>query len=90
VSIKVHLHKTHREFTNGRDIVETTGNNVDECLKNLVIQYPALKEALFEKKGKLKNTIEVYINQESAYPNELKKQTKDGDTIHLILMIAGG
>jgi len=90
VSIKVHLHKTHRQFAGGKDVVKTTGNNVDECLKNLVIQYPDLEKALFEKKGKLKNTIEVYVNHKSAYPNELKKEIKDGDIIHLILMIAGG
>jgi molybdopterin converting factor small subunit len=34
--------------------------------------------------------VEVYVNNESAYPEELAKPVQDGDEIHLILMLAGG
>ena len=90
MTVKVHLHKTHRQFAGGKDVLETMGNNVAECLKNLIAQYPDMEKTLFKEKGELKNTIEVYVNHESAYPDELKKVVKDGDVIHLILMIAGG
>ena len=36
------------------------------------------------------NIVEVYVNLESAYPDELAKQVKDGDEIHLTYMLAGG
>jgi molybdopterin converting factor small subunit len=49
-----------------------------------------MKEGLFDKKGKLLNVVEVYVNNESAYPEELAKSVKDGDEIQLILMLAGG
>jgi len=32
MSIKINIHKTHRQFTNGLDIVELDGNTVGACL----------------------------------------------------------
>jgi molybdopterin converting factor small subunit len=90
VSIKVHIHKTHRQFTNGLDIIEVEGNTVGNCLKNLVSQFPNVGKEIFDKKGNLRNIIEIYVNLESAYPNELAKPVKDGDDIHVTLMLAGG
>ena len=90
MSIKVHIHKTHRQSTDGQEVVKTTGNSVGACLKNLVQTYPGMQDVLFEKNGKLRNLIEVYVNHESAYPDELKKAVKDGDEIHLTFMLAGG
>lgn len=90
MSIKVHIHKTHRQFTNGLDIIEVEGNTVGDCLKNLVSQFPKVEKEVFDKKGNLRNIIEIYVNLESAYPNELAKPVKDGDDIHVTLMLAGG
>jgi molybdopterin converting factor small subunit len=90
VGIKVHIHKTHRQFTDGQEIVEVEGRNVGECLKQVVQKYPTMKESLFDKKGRLLNVIEVYVNMESAYPEELAKKVKGGDEIHITMMLAGG
>jgi len=90
MSIKINIHKTHRQFTNGLDIVELDGNTVGACLDNLVKQFPGMGNVLFNKKGKLVNVIEIYVNLKSAYPDELARQVKDGDDIHITLMIAGG
>ena len=90
MSIKINIHKTHRQFTKGLDIIEVEGNTVGACLENLMGQFPDMKKVLFNKKGKLMNVIEIYVNQKSAYPDELARQVKDGDNIHITLMIAGG
>lgn len=90
MSVIVNIHKTHRQHTNGLSKVEVEGKTVGECLDHLVKQYPALKEALFEKGNKLRNTMEIYVNLESAYPDELAKPVKDGDEIHITVMLAGG
>jgi hypothetical protein len=47
-------------------------------------------KVLFNKKNKLINVIEIYVNLKSAYPDELARQVKDGDNIHITLMSAGG
>ena len=90
MSINVSIHRTHRQFTDGLDSVEVEGNSVGNCLDDLIRQFPGMGNALFDKKGKLLNAIEIYINLESAYPDELVKPVKDGDDIHITLMLAGG
>ncbi len=90
MSINVSIHRTHRQFTDGLDSVEVEGNSVGNCLDDLIRQFPDMANALFDKKGKLHNAIEIYINLKSAYPDELVKPVKDGDDIHITLMLAGG
>ncbi len=90
MAVKVFIHTTHRQFTNGLETVAVEGNTVGECLNQLIKQFPGMEKALFAKKDKLLNTVEVYLNHVSAYPNELAKPVKDGDEIHLVIMLAGG
>ncbi len=90
MTISVNVHKTHRQFTDGRDVLEVEGETVGDCLNQVVKQFPEMKEALFDKKGRLLNVIEIYVNMESAYPDELAKKVKDGDKIHIAMMLAGG
>ena len=88
--VKIHIHITHRQFTNGLDMIPAEGNTVGECLNDLVRQYPGMEKALFAKKDKLLNVVEVFVNHAPAFPNELIKPVKDGDDIHLLVMLAGG
>jgi molybdopterin converting factor small subunit len=90
MSVKVHVHLTHRQFTNGLEVVAVEGNTVGECLNHLIKQFPGMEKALFAKKDKLLNVVEVFLNHATAYPNELLKPVKDGDEIHLLVMLAGG
>jgi len=90
VAVKVNLHLTLRQFTNGQEMVEVHGKTVGECLKNVVKKYPAMESSLFAKNGKLSNIVEIYLNLQSAYPNELARPVKDGDEIHLTMMLSGG
>jgi len=90
MAVKVHIHATHRQYTNGLEVVEVAGGTVGECLNHLIKQYPGMEKALFAKKDKLLNIVEVYVNHTSPHPNELVKPIKDGDDIHLIVMLAGG
>ena len=90
MAVKVHVHATHRQFTDGLEVVDVKGNTVGECLNQLVREFPKMEKALFAKKDRLHNIVEVYLNHTSAYPNELAKPVKDGDEIHLVVMLAGG
>ena len=88
--VNIHIHMTHRQFTNGLEVVAVEGTTVGECLSHLIRQFPGMEKALFAKKDKLLNNVEVYLNHGSAYPNELVKPVKDGDEIHLVVMLTGG
>ncbi len=90
MSIGINLHKTHRQYTDGKEIVNVNGNTVGECLRDLVSQYPEIEKQIFDNKGNLLSVLEIYLNGASAYPDELKKAVKDGDEIHLLTMLAGG
>ena len=89
MTIKISLHTTHRQYTEGKEIIEVEGTTVGECLKDLVKKYPPLDKEIF-KKGQLNSLIEIYIDGASAYPNEMARPVKDGDKIDLVYMLSGG
>jgi molybdopterin converting factor small subunit len=90
MAVNIHIHATHRQFTDGLETVTVEGNTVGECLTHLIKQFPGMEKALFARKDKLHNIVEVYLNHASTHPNELIKPVKDGDEIHLVIMLAGG
>lgn len=90
MSITLHIHKTHRPYTKGQEVVEVEGNTVGECLNALCQWFPDMKSAIFDNKGKVRNHIEVYVNAQSAYPDELKKKVTPGDEVTITVMLAGG
>jgi molybdopterin converting factor small subunit len=90
MSIKVHIHPSLQYITDDRETVEVNGSTVGECFINLVEEYPALDEWLYEEKKKLSKYIDIFVNDESAYPEELLRPVKDGDEIYILMQIAGG
>ena len=90
MSIKVHVHSSHRIYTDDQEIIEVEGTTVEECLRDLADKYPIMEDEIFYANGKLNELYEIWINSESAYPNELEKEVKDGDDIFITLMLSGG
>ena len=90
MSISVNIHKTHRHLMGDNDSVDVEGRTIGDCLRNLTRRYPGLEPVLFDKKGNLNSLLEVYLNLESTYPDELKKPVKDGDEIQVTLLLSGG
>ncbi len=92
MSVTINLGGLHR-LTSGQTRVKTVkveGNTVGQCLEGLVKQFPKIKPRLFDDKGRLHNYVEIYVNQESAYPEELAKAVRDGDELHIMELVAGG
>lgn len=90
MSVTVNIHTTHRQFTGGKELITVEGKTIGECLHDLVARFADMKNVLFDQKGRLSNLIEIYLNLESAYPDELLRPTADGDEIHITVMLAGG
>jgi len=90
MSVKINIHVTHRQHTDGKKTIEVEGSFVGEALNNVIALYPGMKDELFDKKGKLLHYIEIYLNKTSAYPGELEKPVKKGDEIQIITFLAGG
>ena len=79
-----------RMFTNEEYIIEVNGNTIGECIDELEAKYPGIKKQIVKEDGNLFVYLEVYVNSESAYPEDLSKKVKDGDEITIITMVAGG
>jgi len=90
VSITINIHQALRHLINNQATAEVSGTTVGECLADLVRRFPGIEPKLFNKKGKLLNYIDIYVNLESSYPEELAKPVMDGDKLSVTLMIAGG
>lgn len=90
MSLKINIHPFLTQHTNNQDVVEVNGNTVGQCLKELVARFPELRKWLFEKDGKLNRLVEIYVNAESSYPEELAKPVKDGDELNILIIISGG
>jgi molybdopterin converting factor small subunit len=90
LGIKIHIHPTLRRVAKGTEVVEVKGSKVGECLHDLIRQFPDIRQSLFDSKGALLPAIEIYLNMESTYPDELLKPTKDGDEIYITMQLVGG
>jgi len=90
MSIRVNIHPYLYHLTNNQEVVEVDGITVGECLKDLIKQFPDIKQVLFDQNGKFINYVNIYINMEDAFPNELAKSVKDGDELHILPIIMGG
>jgi molybdopterin converting factor small subunit len=88
MGVKVTLHP----FVNNG--VETQfdidAKNTGEVFKEIMKRIPGSEKKLFQKPGKLKGYVEVYVNGQTAYPNELTASLKDGDSVAVLVFLAGG
>ena len=90
MSVKINVRPGMQHLTSDQDVVEVNGSTVGECLNQLIEQFPAIKDELFDEDGKVLNYIDIYVNGKSSYPEELVKPVKDGDELYILRAIGGG
>ncbi len=73
MSVKINVNPFIIHLTGNKDVVEVNGSTVVQCLKQLVARYPETKKWLFKEEGKLNDLVDIYVNGESSYPEELRK-----------------
>lgn len=89
--VKVMIPTPLRPYTENKDSVEVEGQTVDEILSNLALKYPQLKRHLFSEDGRLRNFVNVYVNEEDIrYLDGGDTKIKEGDVVSIIPAIAGG
>ena len=90
MSVKINVHHFLPHLTNDQEVVEVSGSTIGQCLEQLVVRFPGAREWIFKQDGNLTNFIDVYVNQEGSYPEELTKPVQDGDELYIIMRISGG
>ena len=80
-----------RPFTDKKESVEVSGATVGELLADLTTRYEALRKHLYAENGKLRNFVNVYLNDEDIrYLQKEATPVKSGDTLSIVPSVAGG
>jgi adenylyltransferase/sulfurtransferase len=80
-----------RSYTDEHESVRLEGKTVAEVLGNLTAQYRQLKQHLYTEDGKLRNFVNVYVNDEDIrYLERENTRLKDEDTVSIVPSVAGG
>ena len=90
MSIKVSILPYLQYLTDGKTVVEVEGSSVAQCLDDVTRQFPGLRTVLFDSNGKLLDYVDIYVNGESSYYEGLARPVREGDELHIILIISGG
>ncbi len=90
MSVNVEFYSIFNRYTNNQSSAKVEGRTVGECMAELGKQFPELKKLIFDNKGNLLPSFNVYLNGESTYPEKTAKPVKDGDKLNLVLIIQGG
>jgi adenylyltransferase/sulfurtransferase len=80
-----------RPFTDKKESVEVSGATVGELLADLTRRYEGLRKHLYADDGKLRNFVNVYLNDEDIrYLQREQTPVKPGDTLSIVPSVAGG
>ena len=90
MSVEINLPPVLQALAGDVRQIDVTGSTVGECLQGLVQQYPRLKSRIFNKKNRLPNGINIFVNGENAYPEPLAKQVREGDKVYISYIVLGG
>ncbi len=89
--VKVMIPTALRNYVSNQESIEVQGQTVGDVIDKLVDAHQALKRHLFNEEGKLRNFVNVYVNEDDIrYMKDTKTPVKDGDIVTIVPAIAGG
>jgi molybdopterin converting factor small subunit len=91
MAIRILIPTALRSFTDSQPSVEVDGQTVGEVLSRLTERYVELRRHLYDDHGKLRNFVNVYVNDEDArYLQREGTPLRDNDVVSIVPSIAGG
>lgn len=89
--VKILIPTPLRPFAEKNDSVQFDARTVGDALDQLTGRYAELRKHLFADDGRLRNFVNVYVNEEDIrFLQKEKTLLREGDTISIIPSIAGG
>ena len=80
-----------RQYTNGQAEVAVSGNNVAAAMQDLVEQFPALEQHLYNGNGEMRAFVNLFLGENNTRDLQgLETPLGEGDTLRIIPSIAGG
>ena len=89
VRVKVFYPILERIIGKGEPLI-LNGSTLAECLGDLMRQFPATRELLFDDQGQLLHHLFVYANEEVLNQPGLETPVSEGDTVIIASLITGG
>src|SRR5436190_13214795 len=87
----IHIPTPLRPFTDKLESVEVSGATVGDLLADLTKRYDGLKKHLYAEDGRLRNFVNIYLNDEDIrYLQREKTPVKPGDSLSIVPSVAGG
>src|SRR6185312_13359369 len=87
----IHIPTPVPPSTEKQESVEVTGATVGELLADLTKKYEGLRKHLYADDGRLRNFVNVYLNDEDIrYLQKEKTPVKPGDSLSIVPSVAGG
>ena len=90
MSVRIKLPSVLQEISCGTETCEVTGQTVGECIKSLEMQFPDIKNHLFDRQGKLLRIFGIYLKSDGIQPVDLDATVRDNDEIVILSFITGG
>jgi len=80
-----------RTYTAMQDTIEVEGSTVGELLSNMTSTYTELRKHLFTEEGKLRNFVNIYVNDDDIrYLDKEETPVSPDDTVSIVPSVAGG
>jgi sulfur-carrier protein len=77
-----------RSYTNNMTVVQASGANVHEVLRNLDRQFPGLCFRVVDEQGQLRKHMRIFVNDEMT--RDLGVAVNDTDEVTLLQALSGG
>src|SRR3989442_12255479 len=90
-AVRIVIPTALRQYAANHDAVEVEAESVEQALGGLVDRFDQLRRHLYADDGRLRNFVNVYVNEEDIrYLEKAATPLKEGDTISIVPSIAGG
>src|SRR2546426_3870838 len=90
-AVRIVIPTALRQYAANHDAVDVEAESVEQALDDLVDRFDQLRRHLYADNGRLRNFVNVYVNEEDIrYLEKDATPLKEGDTISIVPSIAGG
>src|SRR3989454_616265 len=90
-AVRIVIPTALRQYAANHDAVDVEAESVEQALGDLVDRFDQLRRHLYADTGRLRNFVNVYVNEEDIrYLEKDATPLKEGDTISIVPSIAGG
>jgi molybdopterin converting factor small subunit len=80
-----------RKYTQGKEEVDVSGDNVGELLTNLESAYPGIRERICDESGAVRRFVNVFVADEDIrFLDNLDTPVGESDEVSIVPAIAGG